>query len=118
MKSQKKDSDPLSKKRNHQIIALNLGLARSKSYDRETGLVYDEIEVSRPKSSSHGWISDFATPNLVRTRRRRNEGKGARTLHSMILQKLGIESSDLTVEAIQSLPWTVGQQIWESICAR
>lgn len=118
MNSRKKHKPSLSKKRNYQTTSLGSRPHRSESYDRESGLVYHEHEITGSKSSSLGWISDFATPNLVRTRRRANEERGARTLHGMILQKLGMESQDLTVEALQFLPWTVGQHIWQSICAR
>lgn len=118
MKSHKTIRNEASKKRTRQSIVLGPSPARLNSFDRESGLVYNEVEIARPKSFNHGWISDFATPSLVRTRRRPNDEGGARTLHAMILQKLGIESQDLTVEAIQYLPWTVGKQIWDSICAK
>lgn len=118
MNFQKKPLSSLSKKRARQTNPLESKSHRSRSYDRDSGLVYHEVEISGSKSSNLGWIGDFATPNLVRTKRRPNEEKGARSLHGMILQKLGIESQDLTVEALQFLPWTVGQHIWRSICAK
>lgn len=118
MKSQKNPGTKSSKKRVHRGTPSDRRPTVANSFDRESGLVYNEVEIARPKSFSHGWISDFATPNLVRTKRRPNDEAGARTLHAMILQKLGIESQDLTVEAIQYIPWTVGRLIWDSICAK
>lgn len=118
MNPKKKSSSSHSKKRHRQANSLESKPHRSRSYDRDSGLVYHEVEITASKSSNLGWIGDFATPNLVRTRRRPNEEKGARSLHGMVLQKLGIESQDLTVEALQFLPWTVGQHIWQSICTK
>lgn len=119
MESHKKSlRQPSSRKRNRQTASVDLAPSRNKSYDRESGLVYNEIEVVAPKSANVGWIGDFATPSLVRTRKRPHEQAGARRLYDMALLKLGMESQDLTVEALQHLPWTIGKSIWESICAK
>lgn len=88
---------------------------RSTAYDRESGLVYDEVQVYGGKGSST-WITDYKTPKLVRTRVRPNEAKGARGLAEMVLGKLGLEAHELTVEALQPLPWVIGGKIWERIC--
>lgn len=118
MKSQKRPLAKSAKRKAHLDIAKDLKISSSRSFDRDSGLVYNELEVARPKSFGHGWISDFSTPNLVRTKQRPNPEGGARKLRDMMLQKLGIESQELTLEAIQYLPWTIGQQIWESICVK
>lgn len=88
---------------------------RTTSHDPDSGLVYDEFEVSANRGAST-WITDYKTPALVRTRVRPNDEKGARSLVDMALTKLGLESQQLTSEALQSLPWVIGEQIWNRIC--
>lgn len=92
-------------------------LARTTSYNDETGLVFDEFEVSGAKGANR-WISDYKTPNLVRKKIKLNEEKGARTLAEMVLGKLGLESQELSPESLQALPWTVGEKIWNRICEK
>ena len=87
-------------------------LPRTTSYDHESGLVYDEFEVAG--RSLTGWINDYKTPSIVKTRNRPNDN-GARSLANMVLLKLGIESQNLTVEALQMLPWAIGERIWQQI---
>jgi len=87
---------------------------RNTSYDHESGLVYNEVEVSGSGSHSN-WIYDYRTPRLVRVRPRPNEETGARTLAHMALIKLGLESRNLTVDALQMVPWPIGERIWHQI---
>lgn len=85
------------------------------SYTFDSGVVYDEVEVTGIRGS-RSWISDYKTPNLVRRRPQPNDAVGARSLSAMALNKVGIESQNLTVEVLQSLPWAVGERIWDHVC--
>jgi len=87
---------------------------RSTSYNHESGLVYDEVEVSGSSSQSN-WVYDYRTPQIARVRLRPHEKTGARTLFHMALVKLGLESQNLTVDALQMLPWSIGERIWQQI---
>lgn len=87
---------------------------RSTSYNHESGLVYNEVEVSGSSSQSN-WVYDYRTPQIGRVRPRPHENTGARTLFHMALVKLGLESQNLTVDALQMLPWSIGERIWQQI---
>ena len=93
----------------------NFIAGRTTSHDPDTGLVYDEFEVAANRGAGT-WITDYKTPAIVRTRRRPNEGNGARSLADMALAKLSLESYQLTPDALQSLPWAIGEQVWRRIC--
>ncbi|KAK5942832.1 hypothetical protein PMZ80_005398 [Knufia obscura] len=84
------------------------------SFDHDSGLVYSEVEVSG-SGSHNSWIFDYKTPSIVRARPRLPTATGARPLAHMALIKLGIESQNLTVEALQNLPWSIGERIWQQI---
>jgi len=87
---------------------------RNTSYDAESGLVYNEVEV--PSGIPHSnWINDYRTPKLVRVKQRAHKGTGARSLAHMALIRLGLESQNLTIEVLTSLPWSIGEQIWQQI---
>ena len=87
---------------------------RNTSYDRDSGLVYNEVEVSGT-GLQNSWISDYKTPSIVRLRPRPHSKTGARSLARMALIKIGLESQNLTVEALQMLPWSIGDLIWQQI---
>lgn len=88
---------------------------RTATYDRDSGLTYDEFEVSAARGAST-WITDYKTPSIVRTRVRPNDEQGARSLVDMALTKLGLESQQLTSKALELLPWVIGEQIWKRVC--
>src|ERR1700743_2698722 len=43
----------------------NTDLAIEQKFDRETGLVYSEVEVRPNRNKSSDWIRDFNTPRIV-----------------------------------------------------
>lgn len=96
------------------LVSMHQVPSKSTLYDRDSGLVYSEFEVSG-SGSRNGWILDYRTPSLVRNKPQPQTDTGARSLTHMALIKLGIESRNLTVEALQLLPWSIGERIWQQI---
>ena len=87
------------------------------SYDSDTGLVYDERQITAVRGATN-WITNYRTPSIARNKERSNKGPGLRKLTDMVLNKLAIESQQLSPEALQFLPWELAQQIWTRICEK
>jgi len=88
---------------------------RIKDFDRESGLVYDEVEVKGPNAYDMSWISNYRTPGIAKTRALPTVGKGSRSLHEMALNKTSKESRELSSDVLKAIPSSVGQLIWNKI---
>ncbi|KAK5072827.1 hypothetical protein LTR64_000765 [Lithohypha guttulata] len=101
-------------RRLNQLAHNGVADVKTTSYDHESGVAYDELEISGSRGAGN-WISEYRSPGLVHARAKPNDQQGARSLSAMVINRIRSLSQDLTTEALRSLPWALGETIWKRI---
>jgi hypothetical protein len=82
------------------------------SYDPVSGLVYTEtIHQAAPMRPE--WARKTAGSVLHISQYRHN--KGASSLKQMVMRTALMNANSLTPEALRSLPWPIGDQLWKQL---
>lgn len=81
-----------------------------KKFDADSGQVYSEVTCRMgPMSADWVWKTKGSTESA---RRFRSIGPGCASLENMAIRSVVANSSSLTPEAMQDIPWLLAQKIW------
>ncbi|RMZ84158.1 hypothetical protein DV738_g787, partial [Chaetothyriales sp. CBS 135597] len=91
---------------------LQPGRQQQTKVDTQSGLVITETSVSAVTQQHLGWIRELKTPSLAK-KQGPNASSGARSLVETARRRVVRDFQHLTAEHFASIPWGVGQKIWQ-----
>lgn len=100
---------------NHKPAISDVKPSRSiaKSFDAESGQIYQEVEVVFNKKHSSNWIGELKTPEIVK--RLKPAGTGSPSLLEMAKNKCVGEFHDFTPQHFEVIPWSLASDMWNKI---
>lgn len=94
----------------HEYIALDSKKNSKIKFDVDSGQVYTEVTCrAGPMSADWVWKTQESTKGA---RRFRSIGPGCASLENMAIRSVVANSSSLTAEVMQDIPWLIAQKIW------
>lgn len=91
------------------------GAHSSKAYDRDSGLVYNEvIAPGGPMTADWVWKTIGSTREAATFR---SLGPGCSSLENMAIRCALKNILSITVESLETLPWELGRKLWQRIHA-
>ena len=82
-------------------------------FDESSGQIYDETTLAAPSSSDALW---FKRPKSQAVRGRRMvTGAQPPRLFDLALRSAIANSSSITAESLDGVPWKIARQIWKAI---
>lgn len=82
-------------------------------FDRDSGLVFSEKVVEKPKKGSNA--HDFLTRTLGQPPECRSTGAGTDTLYLIALRKLLCNLDNVDTNSLSTVPENILKQIWKAI---
>ena len=87
-----------------------------RAFDQESGLVYTELTCNGGPMTA-----DWVWKTRGRTREHgyfRSSSPGCSSLKNMAIRSLLLHSFSITAQSLETLPWSIGQELWQRIRSR
>ena len=94
----------------HEYIASDSNKHSKRKFDVDSGQVYSEL-TCRMRPMSADWVRE-TQGSTKGVRRFRSIGPGCASLENMAIRSVVANSSSLTPESMQDIPWLIAQKIW------
>ncbi len=108
--AKQKMSKRLKIRPSHEYIASDSRKHAKRKFDVDTGQVYTEVTCRVGPMAAH-WVRK-TRGSTNGARRFRSIGPGCASLEDMAIHSVVANSSSLTAEAMQEIPWFIAQKIW------
>lgn len=91
------------------------GPHRTRTFDQQSGVQYDEIEVLASDARSLSWITDYRRAPQSRNPRRALHEFGTRSLMETACLQIADQWESLTPDHFRHIPWVMAQRVWRQI---
>lgn len=88
---------------------------RTRIFDHQNGVQYDEIEVVGSDTRSLSWIAEYRRAPRSRNTKRGLNAFGTRSLMKTACLQIAEHWESLTPEHFRHIPWAIAQRVWQQI---